>query len=89
MARYDPSRSLLAGMDDALLRQQLKQMQQDYLDLSSGRKVQSGTYTQGDGSKSVTYTMTTIGQLTIAIRQLQAQLGIVSAPRYAFRPRFS
>lgn len=86
--RYDPSRSILAGMDDTVLRAQLAQMQQDYLDLSSGRKVVSGSYTQGDGAKSVTYTQTNIGQLIMAIRQLQAQLGIVCTPRYAIRPRF-
>ena len=89
MARFDPSRSLLAGMDDSVLRARLAQMQQDYLDLSSGRKPQSAAYSQGDGSKSITYTVANIGQLTIAIRQLQAQLGIITSPRGALRPRFS
>lgn len=86
--RYDPSRSLLAGMDQTVLRQRLTQMQQDYLDLSSGRKVQTASYTQGDGGKSVTYNMASIGQLTMAIRQLQAQLGIVDTPRRAIGVRF-
>lgn len=89
MARFDPSRSLLAGMDDGVLRQRLAQMQQDYLDLSSGRKAQSGSYAQGDGSKAVTYTQANIGQLVMAIRQLQAQLGIIPSARGALRPRFS
>ena len=88
MGRYDPSRSLLAGMDDTVLRDRLRQMQQDYLDLSSGRKAQSGSYAQGDGSKSVSYTVATIGQLAMAIRQLQAQLGIIPSPRGALRPMF-
>jgi hypothetical protein len=86
--RYDPSRSLLAGMDTTVLRQNLAQMQQDYLDLSAGRKVQTATYTQGDGAKSVAYTAATIGQLAMAIRQLQAQLGIACSPRSAIGVRF-
>lgn len=86
--RYDPSRSLLAGMDTTVLQQRLTQMQQDYLDISSGRKVRSAAYTQGDGSKTVTYTEATIGQLAMAIRQLQAQLGIISSPRRAIGVRF-
>lgn len=88
MARYDPSQSLLAGMDTTVLRQQLAQMQQDYLDLSSGRKVESASYAQGDGAKSVKYTTATIGQLAMAIRQLQAQLGIIVSPRRAIGVRF-
>lgn len=86
--RFDPSTSLLAGMDDAVLRQQLGRMQQDYLDLSAGRKLVSASYTQGDGAKSVTYDRTTIGQLAMAIRQLQAQLGIIQTPRRAIGVRF-
>jgi hypothetical protein len=88
MGRYDPSRSLLAGMDTTVLQKRLAQMQQDYLDLSSGAKVQSASYTQGDGSKSVSYTMANIAQLTLAIRHLQAQLGIIDTPRSAIRVRF-
>jgi hypothetical protein len=86
--RYDPSRSLLAGMDTTVLRQNLAQMQQDYLDLSAGRKVQSASYAQGDGAKSVTYTQATIGQLAMAIRQIQVQLGIIDSPRGAIGVRF-
>lgn len=85
---YDPSRSILAGMDDTLLRQRLAQMQQDYLDLTSGRKVQTASYTQGDGGKNVTYTMANIGLLTAAIRQIQAQLGIIDSPRRALTVNF-
>lgn len=85
---YDPSKSVLAGMDTSVLQARLAQMQQAYLDLSSGAKGESFTYTQGDGSKSVTYTKANIGQLTMAIRQVQAQLGLICAPRHALRPRF-
>lgn len=86
--RFDPSTSLLAGMDQTVLRQQLQRMQQDYLDLSAGRKMVSASYTQGDGGKNVTYDRTTIGQLAMAIRQLQAQLGIIDTPRRAIGVRF-
>lgn len=88
MPCFDPSRSLLAGMDDADLRARLAQMQQDYLDLSSGRKVVSAAYTQGDGSKSVTFTKATLGQMAMMIRQMQAQLGIINTPRRPLRPVF-
>lgn len=88
MARYDPSRSILAGMDQAVLRARLAQLQQDYLDLSSGAKIQSASYTQGDGGKTVSYTMANIAQLTMAIRQIQAQLGIICSPRSAIGVRF-
>ena len=88
MRRYDPNRSILAGMDTAVLQQRLAQMQQDYLDLSSGRRTMTASYAQGDGSKSITYTKAELGQLVMAIRQLQAQLGIIDQPRRAIRPTF-
>lgn len=88
MGRYDPSRSLLAGMDTSVLQQRLQQMQADYLDVASGRKLESASYAQGDGSKSVTYTRANLGQLAMAIRQLQAQLGIVPTPRQGIGFRF-
>ena len=85
---YDPSKSILAGMDPTLLQGQLAKLQQAYLDLSSGTKGENFSYTQGDGAKSVTYSRANIGQLVIAIRQIQAQLGIIRTPRHAFRIRF-
>ena len=42
--RFNPAHSLLAGMDTGVLQARLNQMQSDYLDLSSGRKVQSANY---------------------------------------------
>ena len=88
MRRFDPSRSLLAGMDTSVLQARLTQMQADYLDLMSGRKAVTAAYAQGDGSKSVTYTMASIDKLTAAIRLLQAQLGIISQPRRALSVSF-
>ena len=86
--RYDPSQSILAGMDTTVLQTRLAAMQQAYLDISTGAKGESYSYSQGDGSKSVTYTKANIGQLTMAIRQVQAQLGIICAPRRAIGIRF-
>lgn len=86
--RYDPSKTILAGMDASVLQTRLAQLQQAYLDLSSGAKGETYSYTQGDGAKSITYSRANIGQLTMAIRQIQAQLGIICAPRHALRPRF-
>jgi hypothetical protein len=81
--RFDPSTSLLAGRPTAQLQADLARLQQAYIDLSSGNKGQSFSYTQGDGAKTVTYTPANIGQLVITIRQIQAQLGIIDRPRRA------
>ncbi|NIJ07229.1 hypothetical protein FHS31_000825 [Sphingomonas vulcanisoli] len=86
--RYNRSNSLLAGMDTSSLQTRLTQMQQDYLDLMSGRKVESASYTQGDGGKNVSYTRANSGELAMAIRQLQAQLGIICTPRRGIGFRF-
>lgn len=79
--------SLFAGMSTDKLRAALAEAQQAYLDLSSGAKGASYSYTQGDGSKSVTYTQTNIAQLAALIRQLQAQLGLIGRTRRPVRFR--
>ena len=88
MRRFDPSRSILAGMSPAVLQVQLNAMQQAYLDLSTGAKGESYSYTQGQGAKAVTYTRANLAQLTQAIQLVQAQLGIIDRPRRAFSVRF-
>ena len=88
MRRFDPTRSVLAGMDTGALTAQLAKMQQAYLDLSTGAKGENFSYTQGDGGKSITYTRANIGALLQAIQLLQAQLGIVHHPRRALGVRF-
>ena len=47
MACYDPSTSILAGMDPALLRLQLANLQQAYIDLSTGAKVEVASLRPG------------------------------------------
>jgi hypothetical protein len=81
--RFNPRTSIFAGMSQAALQAALQSAQQAYLDLTTGGKVQAAAYTQGDGSKSVTYTPATIANLTQVINELQAQLGM---RRYARRP---
>lgn len=78
---FDPSRSLLAGRPTAQLQADLAQAQQAYVDLMSGAKGEAYSYTQGDGSRSVTYTRGNVAELASLIQLLQAQLGIVSRPR--------
>jgi len=88
MRRFDPTRSLLAGMDTSVLQTRLNDLQRIYLDLSSGQKGESFSYTQGDGGKAVTYSKANLADLQQAIMLLQAQLGIVCKPRRAIGVRF-
>lgn len=86
---FDPNSSLLAGaMTRAQLLAALTAAQQAYIELSSGAKGVSFSYAQGDGTRSVTYQKTDIGQLMNLIQLLQAQLGIVGRPRRTLRFRY-
>ncbi|WP_248769144.1 gpW family protein [Pseudomonas sp. MWU12-2345] len=88
MSRYGPTSNLLAGIPRASLQTSLENAQQAYLQLSAGGKVESATYTQGDGSKSITYTRANLAQLANVIMMLQKQLGIVCRPRQPIRIGF-
>lgn len=85
---YNPNTSILAGINTGALQTALANAQQAYLDLLSGAKGESYSYTQGDGAKAVTFTRANIGQLVQLIQQLQAQLGVVRRPRRALGVRF-
>jgi virulence-associated protein VapD len=85
---YNAQRGILAGMQTSALRTALTNAQQAYIDLTTGAKGESYSYTQGDGSRTVTYTKANIADLTALIQTLQAQLGIVQRPRRAIRFRF-
>jgi hypothetical protein len=82
---FDPTRSILAGRDTTQLQADLAALQQAYIDLSSGGKGETYSYTQGDGAKSVTYTRGNLAHLVAAIQLMQAQLGIVCNPRRPVR----
>ena len=73
--------SILDGISVEVLQSRLAALQQAYLDLTSGGKVQSASYTQGDGAKSVTYTVANIGDLTAAILALQNQIDNLNGTR--------
>lgn len=85
---YPTSTTIFAGMSPAVLQQALANAQQAYLDLSTGAKGVSFSYSQGDGTKTVTYSPAQIHNLTALIKQLQTQLGMTSAPRRPIRFRF-
>ncbi len=82
---YNPTTSILAGRPTAQLQADLAAAQQAYIDLTTGAKGVSFSYTQGDGAKSVTYTPANLPSLVALIKQLQAQLGIVTRPRRPVR----
>lgn len=85
---FNPNTSLLAGRSSAQLQTDLANAQQAYIDLSTGAKGESYSYTQGDGAKSVTYTKADLAALTAVIRMLQQQLGIITHARRPVRFRF-
>jgi hypothetical protein len=79
---FDPSTSILAGMDTATLQAQLAALQTVYIQLAAGKTVASAAYAQGDGNRAITYRNTDMGALVQSmIRQIQAQLGLIDQPR--------
>jgi hypothetical protein len=84
--------SILDGLDVGILQARLASLQQAYLDLSSGARGETYSYTQGEGAKSVTYTRANLGDLTQAILVVQTQIdrvnGVRSHRRAPMRPYF-
>ncbi len=72
---------ILTGMSSEDLRAALASLQKALIDLSSGSKVATAAYAQGDGSRSVTYVKADIPQITAMIQTIQAQLGLTSGRR--------
>ncbi len=66
--------SILDGVALSTLQAQLAQMQQAYLDLMSGAKIVSASYSQANGSRAVTYTQANIADLVQAIIGVQTQI---------------
>jgi hypothetical protein len=73
--------SILDGVSVVALQTRLASMQQAYLDLTSGAKVEVASYAQGDGSKSVTYSRANIAALTQAILTVQSQIDQLTGQR--------
>ncbi|WP_233863494.1 gpW family protein [Paraburkholderia adhaesiva] len=82
---FDPSKSLFAGMTTAQLQAALDAAQAAYVRLMTGGQGVSFSYTQGDGTRSVTYTAANPAMLAAFIRQLQQQLGIICRGRAPVR----
>lgn len=76
--------SLFDGMSQDQLRAALTSAQAALIELQTGGRAVSLSYTQGDGSKSVTRKMATVAECSMLIRQLQVALGI-ARPRRAAR----
>jgi hypothetical protein len=85
---FDAATSDLAGIPVATLQQWLLEAQTALHQLSVGSKAETVGYTQGDSSKSVTYTRATLATLQAHITALKRQLGIPSRSRHAITPFF-
>ena len=68
--------SIFSGMSVPQLQAALASAQQALIDLQSGNAIANLSYTQGDGSKSVSRRVTTVAEATQLIMQLQRALGI-------------
>jgi hypothetical protein len=77
----------LIGVPDDTIRAWLLACQQAIQDLTVGGKVQTAAYTQGDGSKSVTYTAADLAALRMRAQMLAQALGLVERRR-PLRPYF-
>lgn len=84
-SNFDPTQSILAGRDTAVMQADLARLQQAYIDVSAGGKIVTVSYTQGDGAKTVSYSQANLADLVAAIQLLQQQLGIVDRPRKPIR----
>lgn len=76
------------GMSTVDMQSRLASLQAAYFDLAGGAKVATATYSQGDGSKSVTYQQTDIANIQRSILMLQKALGIIDCYPRARRIRF-
>jgi hypothetical protein len=84
-----PTRNnLLAGMSRAQLQAMLTQAQTALVELQLGKKGVSFSYTQGDGTRSVSYQPTSVADVTSLIMQLQQALGMPGSRRRAVRFRY-
>ncbi|MFP4891234.1 gpW family head-tail joining protein [Paraburkholderia sp. EG304] len=70
--------SILDGVPLDALQAQLASMQAAYLALMTGTKPEGASYTQADGSRSITYTRATIADLTQGILLVQKQIAALT-----------
>jgi hypothetical protein len=77
----------LIGVSDETLQVWLTAAQTAIQDLTTGGKIQTAAYTQGNGSKSVTYTRADLPALYRRVQALASALGLVDRRR-PMRPYF-
>lgn len=78
-----------SGMDEDQLKQALASAQQAYIDLMTGNKGVTFSYTQGDGgTKTVSYKPTDQASLMVLISQLKKAIDPCSPIRRPIRPVF-
>jgi hypothetical protein len=81
---FNPATSTFAGMTAAQAQAALASINQAIINLSSGGLAASVAYTQGDGSKSVSFRATDLGKLNALKAECiayLAHLGVIAAPR--------
>lgn len=76
-----PRTSILDGLSLPVLEARLLSLQTAALELQAGAKLAQATYTQGDGTKSVTYTQANVADLTQAILTVQRQIDLLNGMR--------
>ena len=76
---------MFVGITKTQLQEMLQKAQQARFDLATGQKGVSFSYTQGDGTRSVTYTQANMNDLLALIQELQMALGISCRRAVGFR----
>ena len=85
---FNPSTSLLAGVDTATLQGWLSDAQAALAKFSTGAQEVTIIVTGGGQHREVTFAKPDMGSLSNWIRMLQAQLGLITRPRSAISVRF-
>ncbi len=83
-----PTPDWLVGVDQATMQLWLKTAQTAYANLGFGSQVESVTYAQADGSRSVNYTRGNIDRLRVMISELQRALGLPVRGRHPIVPYY-
>jgi hypothetical protein len=85
---FDQNRTLLAGIPRATLLLWRPQLQQAMLNIALGSQPLSLSYTQGDGSKSITHNIVSVAQAQNLLQLVNRCLGL-PAVRRPMRPYFA
>ncbi len=83
---FDVSQTWLAGMTQVQLAQLYASLIQARAQMAAGGKVVSASYSQGTGSRSVSYNMASQAQLNQDINMVQRALGMPGQSRRPMRP---